>query len=58
MNKWCTQHGYPLPCDKCGYEAGFKAGERAQRDKQSVVGTEAYFRGRADGLTQQKKGVK
>ncbi len=17
--KWCPQHGYPLPCDKCGY---------------------------------------
>lgn len=27
--KWCPQHGYPLPCDKCGlgqYELGFKAG--------------------------------
>ena len=35
--KWCPQHGYPLPCDKCGmplsptqqkdiYEAGRKAG--------------------------------
>ena len=35
--KWCPQHGYPLPCDKCGmplsqpqqkevYEAGKKIG--------------------------------
>lgn len=35
--KWCPQHGYPLPCYKCGmplsqlqqkeiYEAGVKAG--------------------------------
>ncbi len=20
MTKWCPQHGYPLPCDKCGLE--------------------------------------
>jgi hypothetical protein len=19
-NMWCSQHGYPLPCDKCGLE--------------------------------------
>ena len=27
--KWCPQHGYPLPCAKCGlglYEAGTQAG--------------------------------
>jgi len=27
--QWCPQHGYPLPCDKCGlgqYELGKKAG--------------------------------
>ena len=27
--QWCPQHGYPLPCAKCGlgqYEAGKKAG--------------------------------
>ena len=27
--KWCPQHGYPLPCNKCGlgqYEAGKQAG--------------------------------
>jgi len=26
---WCPQHGYPLPCDKCGlglFEAGRKEG--------------------------------
>ena len=29
--KWCPQHGYPLPCNKCGlgqYEAGEQAGRR------------------------------
>ncbi len=28
-SKWCPQHGYPLPCDKCGlgqYEAGKQTG--------------------------------
>jgi hypothetical protein len=20
MNEWCPQHGYPLPCAKCGYK--------------------------------------
>ena len=27
--KWCPQHGYPLPCDKCGlgqFELGKQAG--------------------------------
>ena len=37
--KWCPQHGYPLPCDKCGmplsrpqqkeiYESGKQVGRR------------------------------
>ena len=28
-SEWCPQHGYPLPCDKCGlgqYELGKQAG--------------------------------
>lgn len=36
--KWCPQHGYPLPCDKCGlglYEAGFEAGR--QEGRKEVV---------------------
>lgn len=32
-------------------ELSFKAGGKAQRDKQSVVETEAYFRGRNDVCT-------
>ena len=20
MTNWCPQHGYPIPCDKCGYD--------------------------------------
>lgn len=33
----------------------FKAGEQTQRDRQSVVETEAYFRGRSTGLEASKE---
>jgi len=29
--KWCTIHGYPLPCNKCGlgeYERGLEDGKK------------------------------
>ena len=42
--KWCPEHGYPLPCEKCGfplsqpgqkeiYDAGFRAGQDTERTK-------------------------
>jgi hypothetical protein len=39
--KWCPQHGYPLPCDKCGlglFEAGKQAGI-----KEVLDGLEDYL---------------
>ena len=29
--EWCPQHGYPIPCDKCGlgeYERGLQQGRK------------------------------
>ena len=31
--EWCPQHGYPLPCDKCGYQ-----GEKPQQQSVPTEG--------------------
>jgi len=44
--EWCPQHGYPLPCDKCGmplsqpqqkeiYETGRKAGYKQKEEEMN-----------------------
>ncbi len=51
--KWCPQHGYPLPCAKCGmplpqlsqkeiYEAGQRAGRKevVEWTQDNIIGFE------------------
>lgn len=43
--KWCPQHGYPLPCAKCGLgleELGYEKGKKAGM-KKVVEWIEANF---------------
>jgi len=53
--KWCPQHGYPLPCNKCGmplsktdqkeiYKAGFNEA------LNTVVATQQYDEGKKAGI--------
>jgi len=58
--KWCPQHGYPLPCDKCGmplckegqreiYQEGFKAGQESEREF-ILQNTDRDKRARLEGI--------
>ena len=43
---WCPQHGYPLPCNKCGlgdWEDGKKAGIKEVVDRLGVFENELGF---------------
>ena len=58
--KWCPQHGYPLPCAKCGmpsiesqreiFEKGRQAGIKERRSKMTVLAFVMKFRDVKDYL--------
>lgn len=61
MTKWCPQHGYPLPCDKCGegeYEEGFNAGQESRCDWHKPLPeiiSESFIAGKKAGVEEGKK---
>jgi hypothetical protein len=56
--KWCPQHGYPLPCDKCGlglFEAGKQEGIKEVVDWANGYCTEHISTGYTGGNNRLRK---